>query len=467
MDDVHYLSIAELGDAYVSRQLSPVDVTEALLERIALFDKKLASYALVTAETAMESAKRAEAEITAGIRRSSLHGVPVAVKDLCDIAGERTAAGTGVLISNVADSDATVVRRLIAAGAVILGKLNMTEGAMAGYHPQRAVPVNPWGENRWAGISSSGSGVATAAGLCFASLGSDTGGSIRFPAAANGVVGLKPTYGRVSRHGVFPLAESLDHIGPLARTSQDAAIMLQVVAGADPDDPTSLLDPVPDLIEGIGDGVAGVRVGFDVDYATRGVEESTVQAVSAALEFLVSAGAEVVEIDMPHVDDGWWFVLCGAEAALAHAEFFPTRAIDYGGFMRTFLEQGVQVTGVQYAEANQHRQEFSGQLARVFQDVDIIICPSMHGAAFEASPEVLQGSFEEIVMLAPEFGLDFTARFDLSGNPTISLPAGFDPSGMPLSVQFVGRHLDEALLCRIGYAFQQGTNWHKRHPDLR
>lgn len=466
MTEVHYLTIDELGELFSSSKLSPVEATSALLERIASLDDRLASYTLVMPEAALESARRAETEIAGGRHRGPLHGVPVAVKDLCDVAGAPTLAGTTVLSENVARSNATVVERLVDAGAVILGKLNLTEGAMGGYHPNRPVPANPWGENRWAGVSSSGSGVAVAAGLCFAALGSDTGGSIRFPAAANGVVGLKPTYGRVSRHGVFPLAESLDHVGPLCRSSLDAAIVLRAIAGADPKDPTSLLDPVPDLVGGIGESIAGLRIGLDRDYATAGVDHSTVEAVDDAVSVLADAGAEVVDIEMPSIDDQWWFVLCGAQAAVAHAEFYPDQADRYGGFMRGFLEQGHQVSGMQFAEAEHHRQQFSGQLARVFSDVDVIACPSMHTGAFEAPPEKLRRSFDEVMNTTPDFGLDFTARFDLSGNPTISLPAGRDANKMPLSVQFVGRHLDEALLCRIGHVFQQATDWHHQHPNL-
>src|SRR6266581_1966926 len=253
---LHFQTISALAASIQSRQVSPVEVTRALLERITQLDGRYKSYATVMADQALEAAKVAEQEIRAGTYRGPLHGVPVAVKDLCFTKGVRTMGGTRVLADQVPTFDATVVARLHAAGAILLGKLNLTEGAMGGYHPDFAIPANPWHAERYAGASSSGSGVATAAGLCFGSLGSDTGGSIRFPAAACGIVGLKPTWGRVSRHGVFPLAPSLDHVGPMARTVADTAATLQVIAGFDPRDPTSRREPVPDygpaLVRGLG-----------------------------------------------------------------------------------------------------------------------------------------------------------------------------------------------------------------------
>jgi len=262
---LHYLSLTELADLIRGREISPVDVTEAMLGRIRQVDGRLHSYATITADRALIAAQAAEEEIAAGRCRGPLHGVPVAVKDLCYTRGTRTMGGLAVRRDFVPDFDATVVSRLEAAGAVLLGKLNMTEGAMAGYHPDFDIPVNPWGEEYWAGASSSGSGVATAAGLCFACLGSDTGGSIRFPSMANGVVGLKPTYGLVSRHGVLPLSESLDHVGPMTRRTVDAAIVLQAIAGYDAADLTSLDQPAPRLLAGIDDGVDGLRIGYGRD----------------------------------------------------------------------------------------------------------------------------------------------------------------------------------------------------------
>jgi amidase len=241
---LHFKTITELAGLIESKEISPVELTEAMLMRIQEQDSRYKSYATVMGEQARASSQAAERSIAAGSYLGPLHGVPIAVKDLCFTKGVATMGATKVLMDHVPDFDCTVVQKLNAAGAIILGKLNLTEGAMAGYSPEFQVPVNPWGANLWSGASSSGSGVATSAGLCYGSLGSDTGGSIRFPSAACGIVGIKPTWGRVSRYGVLALAESLDHIGPMTRSAADAGIMLQAIAGLDPNDPTSLPAPV-------------------------------------------------------------------------------------------------------------------------------------------------------------------------------------------------------------------------------
>ena len=380
------------------------------------------------------------------------------------MAGLPTMAGSAALRDNVASSDSTVVRLLEAAGAVIVGKLNLTEGAVAGYNPSFGVPVNPWNTERWAGMSSSGSGAATAAGLCFGSLGSDTGGSIRFPAAANGIVGLKPTYGRVSRAGVYPLAETFDHVGPLTRTSADAALMLQTIAGRDPADPTTLTAAVGDLFSTVDDGVAGVRIGFDAAWATDGVDVQTVEAVDNAIAALVDAGAEVVPIDMPRLDIGLWMAMLACGAVWAHKNTFPERADDYGRYFAAFLAHGVQISGSDYAAGQIECHKFNGLLGAVFESVDVIASPVMNGAAFPAPREELRGSLEQVREVISDLTLNYTVPYDCSGSPTITVPGGFDTDGMPLAVQFAGRHLDEALLCRIGNTLEQASDWHQRHP---
>jgi len=254
VEDLCYADLVEVGQRVQARRLSSVEVTQAVLDRIARLDGRLKSYATLTADLALAQAKQADAEIGRGTIRSPLHGVPIAVKDLCHTKGIPTAAGMPIHKDYRPERDATVVARLREAGAVLLGKLQMTEGAFAQHHPSMAAPVNPWSAAHWTGASSSGSGVATAAGLCFGALGTDTLGSIRFPSTMNGITGLKPTWGRVSRAGVFALAESMDHIGPMTRSAADAAALLGVIAGADADDPTATQDPVPDYLGGIGEG---------------------------------------------------------------------------------------------------------------------------------------------------------------------------------------------------------------------
>ena len=351
---LHYASLADVAGLIAAREIQSSDLTQQMLDRIAAVDGRLQSYVTVMAEQAIASARRADAEIRAGRYRGPLHGVPIGVKDLCYTRGVRTMAGTKVFADFVPDYDATVVARLEAAGAVILGKLVLCEGAFGPYFPGLQVPVNPWDATRWSGVSSSGSGVATAAGLCFASVGTDTGGSIRYPSAANGCVGLKPTYGRVSRYGVFALAPSMDHVGPMTRTVEDAAILFEAMAGADPLDPTSLPDPVSATRSELRQGVAGLRIGFDRRYATDNVDADVAEAMDEVLATLTRLGANVVAVTMPDVSQvgGAWLDLCYVEALAVHASTFPSRAGEYGPGFRAALEAGQRVTPSTLAAAD-------------------------------------------------------------------------------------------------------------------
>lgn len=361
----------------------------------------------------------------------------------------------------IPDEDATVVRKLAEIGTILLGKLHMTEFAYRWHHPYRPIPTNPWGENRWPGVSSSGSGVAPATGFCFGALGTDTGGSIRFPAAANGVVGLKPTYGRVSRYGVFPLAESLDNVGPLTRSVADAAVMLEAIAGFDPLDPTSHRGPVPDIQALLGQEIRGIRIGVDEAFITEEVHSEVSKGVKEALPILEGLGAELIEVSVPLVNDAAdiWNTICFSDAASAHEEMFPVRAEEYGPF-RQLLEKGAQYRGQDYAKAHTVRENFSGQLRAIFEEVDLIVCPTMPTVA-PPMDEIGEPIMEDDYARAR-----FTYPFNFSRNPTLSMPCGFDAEGMPLSLQLVGRHFEEALLCQVGHAYEQATEWHRQSPPL-
>ena len=461
---LHYKPITELAELLSSKQLSPVELTTTILERINQLDDQLKSYATLMTDSALSAAAQAEREISSGIYRGPLHGIPIAVKDLCFTKGVRTMGGTKVLANHIPDYNCTVVEKLNDAGAVLLGKLNLTEGAMGGYHPEFDIPINPWNENRWTGSSSSGSGVATAAGLCSGSIGSDTGGSIRFPSAACGIVGLKPTWGRVSRFGVLPLAESLDHVGPMTRTVKDAAIILQAIAGYDSNDLTSLPYPVTAIIDGIENGIKGVKIGFDEHYATKDVDDELANAVQASVKILQELGAEIYDVKLPDMDEYVlaWPTLCSAEAMLAHADTYPSQRNEYGPWFQGWLDMGSQVTGAGYAEANKLRNECSGHLRRIFQDIDVLLCPSMAAPPHEITPERLYGPKET----RPAWFQRFTVPFDYNGAPTLSVPCGMTNDGLPLSIQFVGRHLEEHLLCQVGNAYQSVTQWHNLHPKL-
>lgn len=463
MSSPWYMGLVEAGRAIAARKLSSVELTTAMLERIAALDPTLHAYATVTADQALERARAADAELAAGRSRGPLHGVPIAVKDLCYTKGIPTGAGMAIHRDFRPDHDATVVVKLAEAGAVSLGKLQLTEGAFGAHHPEITRPVNPWRADAWTGVSSSGSGVATAAGLCFGSLGSDTGGSIRFPATANGITGLKPTWGRVSRFAVFELAGSMDHIGPMTRSALDAAAMLGAIAGADANDPTAACVPVPDYLAGIEGGISGVRIGLDRALIA-GADADVLRVIDEAERVLTSLGARIVPVSVPAPDRvvAEWVTLCAVEAAAAHEATFPSRAERYGPVLRALLERGRSVDGLTISKIWTERQRFSGALANMMRDIDLLLVPAMNRAAL--SWAAIEAAGREPSEIAGR--LRYTAPFDMSGSPTITLPGGFTAAGLPVGFQLVGRHFDEELVLRAGHAYQGATDWHTRRPPV-
>jgi amidase len=456
-------TLMDVAQQIHARKLSPVDLTRQMLDRIDALDPRFHSYVTVLADRALAQAKAAEAEIAGGHYRGPLHGVPLAVKDLCFMKDTVTTCGSQMLTEWMPDQNATVVWKLQQAGAVILGKLHLTEFALRWHHPYRPIPLNPWGEGRWPGVSSSGSGVATAAGLCFGAIGTDTGGSIRFPAASCGTVGLKPTYGRVSRAGVFPLAASLDHIGPLTRSVADAAAMLQAIAGPDPLDPTASRRPVPDYLGALAQGVAGLRIGVDERYITEGVHPDVSAAVKEAVRVLAELGAHIVAVTVPEPDmqatTQAWLTLTGADALVAHEGMYPERAADYGPF-RELLDNTAKLRAQDYAKAHALRETFAAQFDPLFDQMDLLLCPTMPTTA------PMMDAQGNAIIQEGYVRTRYTYVFNFSRNPTISLPCGFDSNGLPISLQFVGRHFEEDLLCRAGHAYEQATEWHTRKPSL-
>lgn len=463
-DELCYATIEELAPRLAAGDLCPIELTRAQLDRIAAIDGAWRSYATVMAESALEAAEQAKREIEAGNYRGPLHGIPVAVKDLCFTRGTRTMGGTRVLEDLVPEFDSTVVARFKAAGAVLLGKLNLTEGAMGGYNRARQIPLNPWAPDRWTGASSSGSGVATAAGMCYASLGSDTGGSIRSPSAACGITGLKPTWGRVSRYGVLDLAQSLDHVGPMTRSTWDCAAVLEAIAGDDPNDPTTLPEPAPAILDGIEDGLTGLRVGFDRSYATRDVDEQIAAPVAESVKVLESLGAEIVEVELPEIDPYAlvWPTLCSVEALAAHGETFPSRSQDYGPWFRGWLELGASTSAVEYARACDLRSELTGLLARAFVGIDMLACPAQGDLPHFVSDESL---YDGPMVDHGPVRRRFSCPWDMNRAPTLTLPNGWTEEGLPTALQLVGSPGDEAVLCRAGYAFERATD-HRRNPSV-
>lgn len=461
---LYYKPITEIAELLSSRKLSPVELTTIMLDRIEQLDGRLKSYATVTTEQAMAAAQKAEQEITDSKYRGPLHGVPIGIKDLLFTKGIWTRGGAKVMMEHVPDHNGTVVEKLEEAGSILLGKLNLTEGAMGGYHPEFDIPINPWNPDRWTGSSSSGSGVATAAGLCSGSIGSDTGGSIRFPSAACGIVGLKPTYGRVSRYGMLELAVSMDHVGPMTRSVADAGIMLEAISGSDTNDKWALKDSVPNMLEGIDRGIKDVRIGFDENFATKDVDTELAEAVSDGVELLQELGAEIIEVEIPDMDEYVlaWPTICSWEAVKAHAECYPSHREHYGPWFQGWLDMGAEVTPADYQKAHKLRTECTDHLSRVFQDIDVLVCPSMSAPPHPVTPELLYGPKET----RPARFQRFTAPFNYNGAPTLSVPCGMNSEGLPLSIQFVGKDLSEPLLVQIGHAYESATTWHTLHPDI-
>jgi len=458
----HYLELTEVADLIRNRDVSSREMTQAQLDRIAALDGELHSYALVMADAALAQADVADAETAAGHSRGPLHGVPIAIKDLCHIKGLPTGAGMAVHRHVVSDEDATVVRRLKEGGAVLLGKPQLTEGAYSDHHPSVTPPRNPWNADYWPGISSSGSGAATAAGLCYGSLASDTGGSIRWPAAANGVTGLKPTWGRVSRHGIFELAPSLDHVGTMARSAVDAGTLLGAIAGGDPNDPTALLDPVPDYLATIIGDLRGLRIGIDAIWNSDDVDAGTQAALAEALTAFADLGAEIVDIEFPDVTQvvADWAPHCAVEAAVAHTATYPVHKDQYGGVLASVLKAGHAVSGTQYQEILLRRMAFRGRVEALFGKIDLLLTPVQPFAPLTLATVQTLGEQPGLIAMLQRY----TCPFDMSGHPTLTMPGGFTQAGMPIGFQLVAGHLGEAKLVRAGAAFQRVSTWHRRHP---
>ncbi|MBM3503135.1 MAG: amidase [Alphaproteobacteria bacterium] len=459
-ENLAYAEISDLAALYRQRRLSPVDVTRATLDRIAAYDGTFHAFALVDPDATLSEAKRVAFAMERAQIKGPLAGIPIAVKDLCDVAGQPTAAGTLVWRDRVAAEDSTVVRRLREAGAIIVGRTRMAEAASGTHHPKLPVPVNPWNRTRVPGISSSGSAVALAAGLCAGAIGTDTGGSIRFPSAACNLTGVKPTFGRVSRRGVAFYAPSLDHVGPMARSAIDCAAMLTAMAGFDPEDPVSRTEVVPDYFARAIRPVGGVRIGIDEHYCSEGVDPSVRDAVLASAAVFAGAGAEIRSISLPSLGELLPRIidLATAEGAVTHADTFPARETEYGPVLAAALHRGRTLALDHYVRLRLAGTMFAGRLAALFRDVDLILCPSWP----VPPPPIDQSPVADPKGLR----LKFTMPFNVTGNPTISMPCGVTPDGMPLSLQLIGRHLEEELLLRAGFAFQQASDWHRRLPDL-
>jgi aspartyl-tRNA(Asn)/glutamyl-tRNA(Gln) amidotransferase subunit A len=464
--DPTLLTVAEASRAIAAGQLSPIALTEAYLERIDALDGELHSYVLVLREEALTAAR----QIADGRSRGRLHGIPIGLKDIYKTRGIRTTAGSPRYLDHVPDEDAESWVRLRDAGAILLGKQETHEFAIGG--PDFGLPFpparNPWNTAHYPAGSSSGSAVAVAAGLCAAAMGSDTGGSIRGPAAYNGIVGLKPTYGRVSRRGVFPLSYTLDHCGPLTRTVEDCAILMQALAGYDPHDPASADIPVPDYQAALAKRLDGLTIGVIrhfherdavADFGADSAPSATyVAAFDAACRTLESLGARLVDLQLsPLVDylDANRLIML-AEAYALHETDFRERPHLFGHHMFARIGLGAFLTAADYVEAMRQRRELAVEFSHALAKVDVAISANTTGPAPRIDEVSTYSTFERA---------SYTGPYNLTGSPALSIPIGFE-NGLPLAFQIIGKPFDEAVVMRVGHTFEQATEFHRQRPTL-
>ena len=461
---LHFLTIAEAGRLIRARELSPVELVEAFLRRIDQVDAQIHSYITIVAEPARAAALQAEAEIMAGGWRGPLHGIPYGLKDNFFTRGIRTTAASRLMLDHVPEVDATVHARLRDAGAILLGKLNTYEyGTGTGavhfdlpFEPAR----NPWDVARFTGGSSTGPGAAVAAGTAMAALGSDTGGSVRLPAAGCGVVGLKPTYGRVSRAGVQPNCYTQDHIGPLTWTVEDAALMLQAIAGFDAADPACADLEVPDFTAGLGAGVAGLRIGVIRRFHLRDIaaESAIVAGFDAAVDIFRGLGANIVELEIEAgLED---FRACSriinsSESYSIHERDFHERHAEMGRALRDKMMSGVFIRAADYLRAMRWRRELAAALDHVIASCDAVLCCGATRVAPRFDDQ------EGVVAFTAQSAM---AAFNLSGHPALSICNGFTSEGLPLNMQIAGRFWDEAMVLRVAAAYECATPWRARRP---
>ena len=462
--ELYYLTIPEAGVLLRTKQLSPVELTRAFLDRIEDLDPKLLVYITLMSDQAMADARTAETAISNGDYRGPMHGIPFALKDLYDTAGVLTTASSRVMADRIPSEDATTTARLKAAGGILLGKLGMHEFALGGPDPTCGYPLprNPWNTEHTPGGSSSGSGVAAAAGLAMGTLGSCTGGSIRGPASFCGIVGLKATYGRVSRYGVVPLSWSLDHCGPMTWTVEDSAIMLQAIAGYDPMDPTSSRAPVPDYAASLQEDITGLRVGVPRHYFFSddpSINRETLSTVDSALKAIEDMGAKVEEVTVPSLEYAGVAqrVIMHSEAFAYHGKNLRRRPQDFGEMVRAHFRLGGLFSSADYVQALRVRNVMKREFTQLLQRVDVVVSPTMSNPA---------PRFDESDAMTSARVPSFTSPFNMTGMPAISVPCGFTSAGLPVGLQIAGKPFDEPTVFRAAYTYQQHARLFERRPPV-
>ncbi len=466
--ELHYMSAWDLSGLIRDRQVSPVDVVEACLDRIAATEPTLNSFITALPDQARVGAKRAEEEIIRGNYRGPLHGIPVGLKDLFNTAGVRTTSGTRVYDNYVPTEDCTVAAKFSQAGAILIGKLNMHPLAFGptGENGDYGHMHNPWNPERITGGSSGGSGSATAAGQCTITMGSDTGGSVRIPAALCGIVGLKPTYGRVSRAGLTPLSWCLDHPGPMTRTVEDAALAMNAIAGRDPRDPATADVPVPDFTEALTEDIRGLRIGVVKEYFDTEIDPGVADLAQRAIATLGELGAEIVEVSLPLFEYAQPIsnAILSAEATAAHRDVLLSDGDKLYPQVRDRLEEGLFISAPEYLRAQQARQVFCAQVRELLIDVDLLAGPVEPVTA----PVILERRIQVGGESLPAVPLltKYTRVYNITGSPAISTPCGFAEDGLPVGLHLAGRNYDEVTVLKAAYAYQQATEWRHRRPPL-
>jgi aspartyl-tRNA(Asn)/glutamyl-tRNA(Gln) amidotransferase subunit A len=459
--DIPYLSIHQLAGLYRSKKLSPVQVTEIAFERIDQWDDKLNAFNTVLKAEALEQSRKAEQDFAAEIDRGLFQGVPFSLKDIFDTAGIRTTASSDHWSERRPKHTATSAKRLLDPGGILIGKCNLLEFAYGIVHPAFGQTNNPWDFNRTSGGSSGGSAASIAAGIGYASLGTDTGGSVRIPASYCGIVGFKPTYGRISRHGVFPLSWSLDHVGILTRCVEDAAVVMNLIAGYDPNDQTSIRDEFHCDLSDLKNSLKGLKFGILAQHVDHADIKEDVQNLflSAAKEF-EKLGATLQQVRIPSLDQADIAMLLAIlpEASVIHKQLLAENPQKYAEMTRQQLETGVFIPATRYIEAQQFRTRLLREYLDVFQDVDLLISPTV---AFEAPAE-------DPVVAAGEGSVEArrTGPYNLTGLPAVSIPCGFGDAGMPVGIQIVGPPMQDALVLQAAYQYEQSSGWYKFHPEL-
>ncbi len=465
--DLCFATIGQLSRLFRQHQASPMELMRQMLEQIERLNPRLNAYITVMAESALAEARQAEIDIQRGEYRGEMHGIPVALKDLYQTAGVRTTGGSRLLANWVPEEDATVVERLKMAGAIIIGKANMHEFAMGptNINVHYGNACNPWAEECVPGGSSGGSGVAVAAGMATGALGSDTGGSIRIPSALCGISGHKPTYGVVSRYGVLTLSWSLDHAGPMTHTAEDAALMMNALAGFDPKDPASANVPVPDYRDALSGRVKGMRAGLPKQYFLDDADPEVRAAFGDAVEVLQAMGMSTIEVDFPLVGYSAQTTqtISWSEAAAYHEPYLD-RMDEYGPDVRQRMELGRTILATDYLRAQRVRRVICQQFASIMEQVDVLLTPTIRIPA----PRI-----DDIGELPEPGKVDLrgvlsanTRPFNVTGSPALTVPCGFSTTGLPIGLQIAGRPFADETVLRVGHAFQSATTWHQRRPPV-